>query len=416
MDRTPVNTEATTYYTLPSGLRIIAQRASRGTQVEYCGLAVNAGSRDEREGKDGLAHFVEHTIFKGTDKRRSWHIINRMEAVGGELNAYTTKEETMVYSIYPTGYFERAAELIFDLATNSQFPDNELDKEREVVCDEIDSYLDQPSEAVFDDFEERIFAGSRLSHNILGTDESVKRIASADCRQFLHDNYASNNLVFFYIGNLDPEKVRKSVERYAAGLPLHVNRPERLAPSIVEPFMATRYIDSHQANTVIGARLPGMYEIDRHALALVNNILGGPGMNSRLNVSLRERRGLVYSVDASTIIYTDASLLAIYYGCDPEDNRRCYRLILNELDRLANTPLTERQLAAAKKQLIGQMLLGSDNREQMALSTARATLYHGAALTPREVEERIQAVTVDRILAIAQRLTSPSALSLTPKR
>lgn len=402
------------YLTLPSGLRILYR--NERSMVEACGLAINAGSRDESNDQLGLAHFVEHTIFKGTARRRSWHIINRMEAVGGELNAYTTKEETMVYSIFPAGNLKRAAELIFDLAANSLFPANELEKEREVVADEINSYLDVPSEAVFDDFEDMIFAGSQLGHNILGTVETVSALHSDDCRAYLHRFYTPANMVFFYCGPATLSVVEKSISRLSAMLDRRdIGRltPMRRPPAPVAPFSATRDIGSHQAHTLIGSRLPGMHEIDRQSLALLTNILGGPGMNSLLNIALRERRGLVYSVDASTALFTDAGLFTIYFGCDPDDTARCVKIVERELNNLAETPLTKKALDRAKKQFLGQLIVGSENREQAALGAARATLYYGHALPPAEVADRIKAVTPQRILTLAQTIAdSPSRLTL----
>lgn len=404
--------ETFSYLTLPAGLRIVYHREE--SMVEYCGLAVNAGSRDENPAEFGLAHFVEHTIFKGTDRRRAWHIINRMETVGGELNAYTTKEETMVYSVFPAGNLARAAELIFDLAANSMFPGSELDKEREVVADEINSYLDTPAEAVFDDFEDMIFAGSQLGHNILGSVDTVAKLTSTDCRRYLRRNYTPGNMVFFYSGPAALGAVERLATRLSAMLPsADSERTARETPPAANQFVTSRGVGSHQAHTVIGARIPGMYDIDRQALALLTNILGGPGMNSLLNVALRERRGLVYSVDASTAIYTDAGLFTVYFGCDPEDNDRCVKLTLREIDRLAETPLSERALSKAKKQFLGQLTVGSENREQLTLGTARATLYYGRALTPAQVYDRVMQVTPDRLLSLAATIASaPSILTL----
>ncbi len=398
------------YFTHPTGLRVVY--CHRRSMVGCCGLAINAGSRDESANELGLAHFVEHTIFKGTEKRRSWHIINRMEAVGGELNAYTTKEETMVYSIFPSGNLDRAAELIFDLAINSQFPSVELDKEREVVADEINSYLDSPADAVFDDFEDIAFAGSSLGHNILGTLDTVSRLSSENCRDYLRRFYTPSNMVFFYAGSSSLATVERVVNRYASSMTAGESRPERIAPAIIAPFQEVHDINSHQAHTVIGARIPGMHEFDRQALALFTNIIGGPGMNSRLNIALREKRGLVYSVDASTALYSDSGLFTIYFGCDPEDTERCVKLVHQEIHKLADSPMAGRALDRAKKQFLGQLTIGSSNHEQMALSIARATLFHNHALTTEQVRQRVMEVTPERLMAIAQLATNSSRLTL----
>ncbi|MBQ9076882.1 MAG: insulinase family protein [Muribaculaceae bacterium] len=401
--------DAVKYCTLPSGLRIVHRYSD--SPVEYCGVAVNVGSRDETVVQHGLAHFVEHTIFKGTARRRSWHIINRMESIGGELNAYTTKEETMLYSVFPNGYLGRALELIADLVTSSQFPETELAKEREVVADEINSYLDTPSEAIFDDYEDLLFAGSSLGHNILGSVESLSGFTSDVCRDYLDSHYTSGNMVLFYMGRTTPERLMKYVETYLSGL-LAGERTGRVVNVPVNaPFDLRRETGNHQCHTVIGARLPGMYSELRYPIALLTNIVGGPGMNSLLNVSLRERRGLVYTVDASSSMFTDVGEFTIYFGCDAEDIKTCRRIVLNHLDSMASSQMPVRRLEAAKKQYLGQLTVASDNKEQMALSTARATLYHGRVATAEEITERIMAITPESLREVAE-LVSPSNCSI----
>ncbi len=399
------------YHTLPSGLRVVHQYSN--SHVEYCGVAVSVGSRDESPDQFGLAHFVEHTIFKGTQRRRSWHIINRMEAVGGELNAYTTKEETMLYSVFPYGSLRRAVELISDLVISSQFPAAELDKEREVVADEIDSYLDTPSEAVFDDFEDLIFADSPLGHNILGTEKTIAGFDSAVCRQYLKENYTAENMVFFYMGRTRPDRVFSIVETYFGALEASVAERSRIAPVERPQFDIVRNIDSHQAHTIVGARIPGLYSAERYPIALFANMLGGPGMNSLLNIALRERRGLVYTVDASTAMFTDAGAMMVYFGCDPEDLDKCRRVVAQTLDSLANEALSPRAVEAAKKQYLGQLAVASDNREQMALSLGRSVLYFGSVASSDEVREKIRAITPGDLRSVAQMLSATSALTFT---
>ncbi len=399
------------YHTLPSGLRVVHQYSN--SHVEYCGVAVSVGSRDESPDQFGLAHFVEHTIFKGTQRRRSWHIINRMEAVGGELNAYTTKEETMLYSVFPYGSLRRAVELISDLVISSQFPAAELDKEREVVADEIDSYLDTPSEAVFDDFEDLIFADSPLGHNILGTEKTIAGFDSAVCRQYLKENYTAENMVFFYMGRTRPDRVFSIVETYFGALEASVAERSRIAPVERPQFDIVRNIDSHQAHTIVGARIPGLYSAERYPIALFANMLGGPGMNSLLNIALRERRGLVYTVDASTAMFTDAGAMMVYFGCDPEDLDKCRRVVAQTLDSLANEALSPRAIEAAKKQYLGQLAVASDNREQMALSLGRSVLYFGSVASSDEVREKIRAITPGDLRSVAQMLSATSALTVT---
>ena len=399
-------------YRLDNGLRVVHIR--RDSKVEYCGVAVRAGSRDERADELGLAHFVEHTIFKGTQSRTANRIINHMEAVGGELNAYTTKEETYVYSVFPYGNLRRAVDLISDLVLNSCFPDSELDKEREVVAEEIDSYLDQPAEAVFDDFDDIIFNGSSLGHNILGSRSTLNNFDSKACRSFIERYYTAPNMVFFYLGPEPRAKVERLIASYFAEIPTTevshcYNTPIEHTPTTVR----RAHDENHQAHTVMGCVIPSMYSPERYALSMLNNIIGGPGMNSRLNVALREKRGLVYSVDASTSLYSDTGLLSIYFGCNPEDNDRCRRLVEGELRRLANHPLTERQLDRARRQYLGQQIVASAAVEQVLLSCARQMLFMNSVRTADEMVDTINALTTADIAAAAQYLRPERFSSLT---
>ena len=396
------------YHTLANGLRIVHRQSKSG--VEYCGVAVNVGSRDEAPEHFGLAHFVEHTIFKGTTHRRSWHIINRMEAVGGELNAYTTKEETMLYSIFPSGNLNRAIDLIADLVTSSQFPSAELDKEREVVADEINSYLDSPSEAIYDDFEDLIFNNSSLGHNILGNTNTIATFTSDVCQEYLARYYTAPNMVFFYMGNERPSKVFKMAEKHFSTLSSDFAPINRVAPTAVAPFDIKRNLGNHQCHTIIGAPIEGMYSPQRYATALFTNILGGPGMNSLLNISLRERRGLVYTVEASSAMFTDCGAMVIYFGCDHDDLNRCRRLVMNQLDTLASTSLTTKQIEAAKKQYLGQLIVASENREQAAISTGRAMLYHNHVASSQEVLDKINAITADQVRQVAESIANNTSV------
>lgn len=399
-----------TYHTAPNGLRIVHHRAPEAT-VDYCGVMVNVGARDESPDKSGLAHFVEHTIFKGTRHRKAWHISNRMEAVGGELNAYTTKEETVVYTIAPRHNIIRSIELIGDLITNSIFPTPEIDRERDVVADEINSYLDSPADAVYDDFEDTIFAGSGLGHNILGTVESLSHLDSECCRRYLEQFYTPRQMVVFYSGAENPERIFTLVERSRLGTLCRRDTPrDRTSPSIVTPFEQIKEIGSHQSHTIIGARVPGRLSPQRFAVALLCNILGGPGMNSMLNLALRERRGLVYSIDASTALYTDCGIMTIYFGCDRDDVNRCRHLIGNILTDLATSPLSQHRFDMARKQYLGQMIVASESREQSILGIARATMLTGAALGQSQISEIINALTPGDLLN-AGTLIAPSMCS-----
>lgn len=396
------------YHTLTNGIKAVCVPYAAG--VDYFGVSVNAGSRDEHASCHGLAHFVEHTLFKGTQKRRSWHIINRMERVGGELNAFTTKEETAVYSIFPSGNLDRAAELISDLLCSSVFPARELDKERDVVEDEINSYLDTPSEAVFDDFEELIFAGSSLAHNILGDTVSVASLTGDDCRIWLDSMFTPGEMAVFYFGSKSPKSVFRIIERRFGGMD-HANvARHRSAPEVLAPADVVSSLSLHQAHTVGGVRIPGIYGGNTHVYALLANIIGGPGMNSLLNVEMRERRGLVYTVEATTVSYSDCGLFTIYFGCDADNLGACRGILDRVMRRLSTDALSARKLDEAKQQYIGQLAVAGENREQVALSSGRSLLCHGKIFSLHDRIKRIENITPD-MLAEAAATLSPDNFS-----
>ena len=402
----------TTYYhTLPNGLRMV--HIVTANQVAWCGLAVNAGSRDERDGHHGLAHFVEHTIFKGTEHRRAWHILNRMERVGGELNAYTTKEGTMLYSVFPHQHLARAIDLLADLVQWSVFPQEELDRERDVVLEEAASYRDTPSDAVYDDFEDLLFAGSELGHNILGKKEDLENLTCEDCMHYLKTLYVPGNMAFFSVGPEKPEKVFRLAEKCFGGMSHAIAPRQRHVPERVEPFHQTIKIGTHQAHTIVGARVPDMNHPLRYALMLLNNILGGPGMNSLLNVELRERRGYVYTVESTLTLLSDCGWMEIYLGCDPDDVRSSLHVIERITSRLSQELLPERRLEAYKKQYCGQLVVAADSTEFMAMRAGRGLLYHGAVATIDDTISRIRAVTPDQIAQAAAYLKSDCLSSLT---
>ncbi len=394
----------------------VAYRRMPGAAVEYCGIAVKAGSRDDAPGFDGMAHFVEHTIFKGTEKRSSWHINNRMERVGGEINAFTTKEETVVYTAAPAGNLRRAMELIADLALHSRFPQHEIDKEREVVADEINTYLDMPSDAIFDDFEDIIFAGTTLGHNILGNTGALSRFDSEECRSYLRKWYVAPNITAFYSGPASRERVAKAVESAFAGIGLADPRPDGYADEGEKirnnaRFDVEREIGSHQSHIVMGAVASGRHRADKYALSLLTNILGGPGMNSLLNVQLREKRGLVYSVEANASLLNDCGLFTVYFGCDHSDAAKCRQLVARTVEEMASSPLSASALSMAKRQYLGQLAVASDNRENSAISDGRAALWHGLLPDSRKAAERINSVTADDICRMAAEIAPMSVLT-----
>ncbi|MCM1028614.1 MAG: insulinase family protein [Pseudoflavonifractor sp.] len=386
------------YHSLPSGLRVI-HISDPHAVAEYFGVAIDAGARDERPEEYGLAHFVEHTIFKGTPSLSSLDIINEMESVGGELNAYTAKEETVVYSIFPFGHLDRAAALIAQLVAEATFPPEEIDREREVVIDEINSYLDIPADAVADDFDDLIFAGSQLGHNILGSVDTLNNFTSATCRQWLQRMFTPERMSVFYLGATPPDTLFRAVERHFSHL-THGRGPattRREPPLPNKPFDAVRDIDSHQCHTMLGARSASLNSPLRHAASLLANIIGGPGMNSILNIELREKRGLVYTADAATTMYTDCGLTSIYFGCDDDDTPRCIEIISNILADLADKGIDSTRLEAAKRQLAGQMIIASESRENRALAAGRALLRHGSMLTLKERTDLIMGVSLDNL-------------------
>lgn len=396
-------------YTLANGLRIIHQPSF--SDVAYCGFAVDAGTRDELENEQGMAHFVEHLIFKGTQKRKAWHILNRMENVGGDLNAYTNKEETVIYSAFLTEHFGRAFELLADIVFHSTFPQREIEKETEVIIDEIQSYEDTPSELIFDDFEDLIFRGHPLGCNILGNPELLKTFHSEDAAAFTSRFYHPGNMVFFVWGNLYFKQIIRLAEKLLADVPAVTVDNRRTPPSLYTPEKLVVHKDTHQAHVMIGSRGYNAYDDKRTALYLLNNILGGPGMNSRLNVSLRERRGLVYNVESNLTSYTDTGVFCTYFGCDPDDVDTCMRLVMKELKNLRDTKMTSLQLAAAKKQLIGQIGVASDNNENNALGMAKTFLHYNKYESSEAVYQRIEQITPEILLEVANEMFAEDYLS-----
>ena len=388
--------------TLPNGLRII--HTPSPTSVAYCGYAVNAGTRDEQPHELGLAHFVEHMLFKGTARRRAWHILNRMENVGGELNAYTNKEETVIYSAFLKKDFTRALELLTDITFRSTFPQHEIDKERGVILEEIDCYEDNPAELIFDDFEETLFHGHSLGHNILGTPRHIKRFTTASCRGFVDRYYHPSNAVLFVYGNIPFSRIVMWAERFTAYIPSGSANTSRTAPLPYVPRQVETTRHTHQTHVMIGCTSYPSGDKRRTGLYLLNNMLGGPGMNSRLNLILREQSGLVYNVESNLMSYTDTGVFSIYFGTDDTEAGRCIELSMKELDRLREQRLTTLQLSAAKKQLIGQIGVASDHFENTALGMAKNYLHYGEYEGSEALFRRIEALTADELWDIANEL------------
>ena len=396
-------------HTLPNGLRII--HAPNQSAVAYCGFAVDAGTRDEADHEQGMAHFVEHLLFKGTRKRHAWHILNRMENVGGDLNAYTNKEETVAYSAFLVEHFPRAVELLADIVFHSTFPQHEIDKEVEVIIDEIPRYEDSPSELIFEDFEELLFPNHPLGRNILGKPDLLHQFKSEDALRFTSRYYRPENTIFFVQGNIDFKRIIRLVEKATADLTSYAEVFTRKCPEVYVPQTLTLHRDTHQAHVMIGSRGYDAHNEKRTALYLLNNILGGPGMNSRLNVSLRERSGLVYNVEANLTSYTDTGVFCIYFGTEHQQVERCIRLVKKELKRLCDKPLSAAQLAAAKKQIIGQIGVARDNAESTALGMAKTFLHYGKMDDPNELFHRIEELTAKELWDVSNEMFAEDYLS-----
>lgn len=387
-------------YILDNGLKIVHMPLL--SDVSYCGFIVNVGTRDEGENEYGMAHFVEHMLFKGTQKRRSFHIINRMESVGGDINAYTNKEETVIYSTFLEEHFERAFELLVDLTFYSVFPQKEIDKEIDVVLDEINSYEDSPSELIFDEFENHLFKGADLEHNILGYPESISRFNTEDLKRFVSRYYRPQNMVFFSLGKTDMKKIIRLAEKYLGDIDNEGNPSHsRVSPPEVSPYRIEVDKDTMQSHVIIGGRCYDLHHENKKIFHILNNILGGPGMNSRLNISLREKRGYVYNVESSMTSYQNAGLYNIYFGSDKKNINKCIDLILKEINRVKNTSLTTQQLAIAKKQLIGQIAVSSDNHENLALGFAKGILCYDRFDTLAQTMKKIEAISAKDILFVA---------------
>ena len=399
--------------TLPNGLRIIHLPST--SQVVYCGFGINAGTRNELPGEEGVAHFCEHTTFKGTERRRALTIINCLETLGGELNAFTNKEDTVYYAAILKEHFPKAVDLLSDIVFHSQYPQTEIDKEIEVICDEIESYNDSPAELIYDLFENIIFNGHPLGHNILGDAEQLRTYKSETAKSFTQRFYTPRNAAFFAYGDINFNSLVTMLKKATKGF--GEQNPKIGDADIVAPLPVytplTRCIDkgTHQAHVMIGNRAYSVHDERRIALYLLNNILGGPGMNARLNLSLRERNGLVYTVESTMVSYSDTGVWCTYFGCDPHDVKRCLRLVNKELQRVMEKPLTTSQLNAAKRQIKGQLGVACDNRESFALDFGKSFLHYGWEKDITDLFKRIDILTADNIQQVAREIFAPELLT-----
>ena len=440
-------------YTLDNGLRII--HLPSDSKVVYCGYQINAGTRNEEPGEEGLAHFCEHVTFKGTERRKAWHILNCLESVGGDLNAYTNKEGTVYYSAILKEHIARAVDLLSDIVFHSVYPQAEIDKEVEVICDEIESYNDSPAELIYDEFENILFKGSPLGHNILGTAEQVRRFTTEDALRFTQKLYRPDNAIFFAYGDIDFKKLVKLIGRALAdnnsmsklaaenlpqitqitqisgdensiaeeksvssvksvGLEKYPSVGPENYPSVGEEIAGQTIVvqkNTHQAHVMIGTRAYDVNDDRRMPLYLLNNMLGGPGMNAKLNLALREHNGLVYTVESTMVSYGDTGTWSIYFGCDEHDVKRCLRLVRKELDKFMQKPLSDAQLKAAKKQIKGQIGVACDNRENFALDFGKSFLHYGWEKNVDRLYEQVDEITAAQIQAVAQELFDKDRLT-----
>ena len=448
-------------YTLDNGLRII--HLPSDSQVVYCGYQINAGTRNEEPGEEGLAHFCEHVTFKGTERRKAWHILNCLESVGGDLNAYTNKEGTVYYSAILKEHIARAVDLLSDIVFHSVYPQTEIDKEVEVICDEIESYNDSPAELIYDEFENILFKGSPLGHNILGTAEQVRAFKTEDALRFTQKLYRPDNAIFFAYGDIDFKKLVKLIQKALGECPkgrelacsadcksAETPTEERIAEETptderiaeetptgetpteemeagdanhkvqsskfnVQSKVAGQTIvmqkNTHQAHVMIGTQAYDVNDDRRMPLYLLNNMLGGPGMNAKLNLALREHNGLVYTVESTMVAYGDTGTWSIYFGCDEHDVKRCLRLVRKELDKFMQKPLSDAQLKAAKKQIKGQIGVACDNRENFALDFGKSFLHYGWEKNVDRLYEQVDEITAAQIQAVAQELFDKDRLT-----
>ena len=441
-------------YTLDNGLRII--HLPSDSKVVYCGYQINAGTRNEEPGEEGLAHFCEHVTFKGTERRKAWHILNCLESVGGDLNAYTNKEGTVYYSAILKEHIARAVDLLTDIVFHSVYPQAEIDKEVEVICDEIESYNDSPAELIYDEFENIIFKGSPLGHNILGTAEQVRRFTTEDALRFTQKLYRPDNAIFFAYGDIDFKKLVKLIGRaladdesgklaeegshadfaddadFSGDTGISEGRDSENTQMSQAPQMTqisrgamdsrdsmdspagqtiVMQKNTHQAHVMIGTRAYDVNDDRRMPLYLLNNMLGGPGMNAKLNLALREHNGLVYTVESTMVAYGDTGVWSIYFGCDEHDVKRCLRLVRKELDKFMLKPLSEAQLKAAKKQIKGQIGVACDNRENFALDFGKSFLHYGWEKNVDRLYEQVDEITAEQIQAVAKELFDKDRLT-----
>jgi predicted Zn-dependent peptidase len=396
-------------HVLPNGIRLIHYHTE--SPVAHCGLMINTGSRDEMPEQHGVAHLLEHMLFKGTRKRSSYHILSRMEDVGGEINAYTTKEETCIHSTFFTQYHARAMELISDIAFNSSFPEREVEKEKEIIFDEINSYKDSPSELIFDEFEELIFDGNPLGRNILGEESKLRIFNRETILSFILQNYSTNQMVVSSVGNIPFNKLVKLFAKYFGEYPYKNHRQRRSAEYTCPASKRIIQRGTYQAHCIMGNIAYDITSAKRLTLHLLNNYLGGPGLNSRLNLALREKKGYTYTIDSLYTTYCDTGNITIYFGTDKTSVDKCIHAILKELKAVREKQMSDIILGKAKKQILGQIAISSENNESLMLSMAKSMLVFNRVDSLEEIRQKVDAITAKEILEVANEIFEESKLS-----
>lgn len=388
-------------FTLSNGLKVVHLQNNR--PISHCGIMINAGTRDELEDEKGLAHFIEHAIFKGTKKRRAYHILNRLDSVGGEIDAYTTKETTCLYTTFLSEYYDRSIELISDVILNSTFPENELAKEKEVVIDEINSYLDSPADQIYDDFESIVFKNHALGNPILGTKESVRTFDKKKIDTFIGRLYKTENIVFSSVGNISSKKLKVKLEKYFEKLPSGTGSLKRETFTSAKPAIVKEKKDTYQTHCIIGRQLFGSNDSKKIPFTLLNNVLGGPAMNSILNLKVREKYGYTYNIESNYSVYSDTGLFSIYLASDPKYINKCVAAIERELKKLRTAPLSPNKLALSKQQLKGQLSISRESATNIMLSNAKNLLVRGKLNTIKEIHEKIDLIGADELLEVASK-------------
>ncbi|RZK77631.1 MAG: insulinase family protein [Pedobacter sp.] len=396
-------------HSLPNGIRLL--HVPSASAISHACIIINSGSRDERENQSGLAHFIEHLIFKRTEKRNTNQILNRLESVGADLNAYTTKEYTCIHASFLNPYLDRTLELFNDIVFHSTFPEEELEKEKSVILDEIASYQDQPEEAIYDDFEDLAFAGHSLGRNILGTVDSVSALTRADIISFIAENYHTDKIVVAVIGNYSLQKLTKTGTKHFADIPENLSSKKRQAPHKPDIFTKGFSKPIAQAHTVLGAQAYSLHHEYKTGLLLLNNHFGGNGMSSVLNLQIREKHGIAYTIESGYSPLTDTGLFTLYFGTDKEKVDRALNLIFKEFRKLRESPLSELQLQKAKNKFIGQIALGEENRIGLVISMAKSLLEYDKIDSLQTIFKKIEAVSTKDAIEITHEILDERNLS-----